>query len=177
MATEYCPKCQRDLTFEIQGRRDLLRCQECGHVFEKKEQKVIGPFTATRGFCNISAAISRTGIPLRDLWRLSDKLGIEPNHEGHQTVWAEEEIRRMEYSAEQNQDVVLISGQIVCTTAHITETIPRSRQAVNEWARQHPNSTVEVSGRRMIVVDTYREHLNSQRQILNAERLRSSTRP
>ncbi len=180
MATEYCPRCHKDLTFEVQGKSDLLRCQECGHVFEKKEQKLFGPFVATPGFCNISAAIYRTGIPVRDIWRFSAKLGIVPHHQKHRALWTNEEVQRIATFAEQNrnpQKIVLISGQVVCTTATITNIVGCSSQAVNEWARHHPNATVEVSGERMIIVNAYLEHLNSRQQILSAERLRSSTQP
>ena len=177
MANEYCPKCHGDFTYEVKENSGQLRCQECGHLFDKKEQKSFGHFIANQGFCNTSAAIYLIGIPVRDLWRLSKKMGIEPGHQEHRAVWTSNEVLKMRNSVDQkqNRDIVFISGQTACTSATITEVIGRSRQAVNEWARHHPSATVQVSGQRMILVETYLEHLNSQQQILNAERLRSST--
>ena len=175
MPTEYCPKCGHDLFCEIQGQPNLLRCLECNHTFPKEKQEL---FVAPPGFCNTSSAAHRIGGNVRDLWRYSSDLGIVPGYERHRAVWTNEEIDRIQSSIEQHRnapEVVLISGQVVCTTETITKSVDVSRRGVNEWARRHPDSTVNISGERMILVGNYLEHLNSRQQILDAERLRSNT--
>ena len=119
------------------------------------------PFRATSGFHNTSSMVSLTKLSTRQVWQDSLELGLEPHHQKHRRVWAEEEINLIrEYETRKTKEtsIVYVDGQLFVNTRKATEIAPYTPSWINELARNNTWPTFLMSGRRWHQLEGLEQH-------------------